>query len=222
MFSRSGGRKLATHAKEPGVRTRAYQSALVHHVLTLAVVLGLWLLGDRELGALGLTLPTGWRLALSVALATAVIVFHLSQLRTVRRSASAREQARDRILAAGDTQALMPRSDDEWRWFVAGCHGVGVGEEVAYRGFLLWYGQAVIGVWPAIVVSVVAFGLAHVYQGWRGVLSTGAAGALMTAVYLVTASLAAPIVMHVAIDIINGALARHALADASPASSQTP
>ena len=215
-------RQLAAHAQKPGVRTRAYQSTLVTQILTLVVILASWLHADREFAALGLAWPRGWRLTLSIALTAGVIFFHISQLRMVRRSPSARQKAGEQIRAAGDTEAIIPRSDDEWPWFVAGCFGVGVVEEVVYRGFLLWYGQAIVGLWSSIVVTVAAFGLAHSYQGWKGVLSTGAAGAFGTAVYLVTASLAAPIVMHVAVDIIYGAMARHALGDVPPASSRTP
>ena len=73
-----------------------------------------------------------------------------------------------------------------------------------YRGFLLWHFQSLLPGIAAIVAAVVAFGAAHVYQGLRGVLATGAAGAIAMGAYLLTGSLLAPIVLHVTIDLVNG------------------
>ena len=46
-----------------------------------------------------------------------------------------------------------------------------------------------------------AFGLAHWYQGRLGMLTTGAAGAVLTQLYLTTGSLLLPMVLHVLIDL---------------------
>jgi membrane protease YdiL (CAAX protease family) len=44
----------------------------------------------------------------------------------------------------------------------------------------------------------------HAYQGVRGVFSTGMAGAVFMAAYLLTGSLLAPIVLHAIVDLVNG------------------
>jgi membrane protease YdiL (CAAX protease family) len=49
---------------------------------------------------------------------------------------------------------------------------------------------------------VAAFGLAHLYQGWVGVVATGFVGAVFTALYLWSGSLAVPIVLHVILDLL--------------------
>ena len=45
------------------------------------------------------------------------------------------------------------------------------------------------------------FGLAHLYQGWKGIAATFVLGLALTAVYLVSRSLIAAIVFHAIIDL---------------------
>ena len=54
----------------------------------------------------------------------------------------------------------------------------GVCEELVYRGFMIAYFSAALGVsfWVAAVLSSVAFGIAHFYQGPAGILRTGLVG----------------------------------------------
>jgi membrane protease YdiL (CAAX protease family) len=56
----------------------------------------------------------------------------------------------------------------------------------------------------AIAAAIVVFGVGHAYQGLRGMFSTGIAGSIAMAVYLLTGSLLAPAVLHVALDLVNG------------------
>ena len=53
-----------------------------------------------------------------------------------------------------------------------------------------------------LVVGCVTFGLAHVYQGYKGVLGTTAMGAMFTWLYLDSGSLLRPMIMHAAIDVV--------------------
>lgn len=54
-------------------------------------------------------------------------------------------------------------------------------EEILFRGFLQnrlerYFASRERGVWIALGVTSVLFGLAHMYQGWSGVIGTGLAG----------------------------------------------
>jgi membrane protease YdiL (CAAX protease family) len=100
--------------------------------------------------------------------------------------------------------ALLPTSRRE-RWAFAGVAvTAGVTEEVLYRLFLLnflrwlWPGGGLRG---ALVLSAVAFGLVHLYQGVRGVVTTGIAGWLLGAFYLGTRSLVLPMLVHTLVDL---------------------
>jgi membrane protease YdiL (CAAX protease family) len=101
-------------------------------------------------------------------------------------------------------RTILPSTPREARAF----HGIavtaGVCEEVLYRGYLLWYFQSLMPAGAAIAAAILVFGLGHVYQGIRGIFSTGIAGGIAMAVYLLTGSLVAPILLHVALDLVNG------------------
>ncbi|MEZ5743231.1 MAG: type II CAAX endopeptidase family protein [Sphingomonadaceae bacterium] len=63
----------------------------------------------------------------------------------------------------------------------------GVLEEVIFRGFVIGWGTALLGERAAIwlmLLSAVIFGLAHFYQGWLGVLTTGLVGLALGWIYL--------------------------------------
>jgi membrane protease YdiL (CAAX protease family) len=80
----------------------------------------------------------------------------------------------------------------------------GVTEEVTYRGLVvLTLALLMPGADQRVVVVLAAalFGLAHVYQGWTGVLATGMLGAVLAGLYLSTGSLLVPMVLHVLVDL---------------------
>jgi membrane protease YdiL (CAAX protease family) len=187
----------------------------IQWALTLALVAS-WPWQERALADLGLQWPptTVGRWVTLVA-AGATTIFFVRQARVVARSASARAQVRQQLARQATVQALIPRSPEEIRAFRAAAVTAGICEEVLYRGFGWWYASAALGSGVlAFVAASVAFGLAHAYQGPRGIVMTGLVGAAALGVYVATGSLVAPIVMHAVIDLTNGAMASHALATA--------
>src|SRR5688572_20356985 len=84
---------------------------------------------------------------------------------------------------------LMPRSPRE----IPAAFGAGTfaafGEEVAYRGFLIWYLSALTGTTVAVLASSLIFGIAHGYQGKTGMVFASLAGLVLAAVYLLSGSL---------------------------------
>jgi membrane protease YdiL (CAAX protease family) len=100
--------------------------------------------------------------------------------------------------------ALLPRTHSE-RWtFAALAVTAGICEEILFRGFGFAY---VRWVWPdasntwVIVITSLGFGLAHLYQGVRGVALTGLAGIALASFTTSTGSLVAAIVAHAMIDL---------------------
>lgn len=100
--------------------------------------------------------------------------------------------------------SLLPRTRVE-RWaFAAVAVTAGVTEEVLYRGWLVWFlllAAPVGGYGGAVLVSSVAFGLGHAYQGVRGVLLTGLAGFALGQLAYSTGSLLLPVLLHVLVDL---------------------
>jgi len=99
---------------------------------------------------------------------------------------------------------FLPVTVEERRWFAPLSISAGVCEEVLFRGFLLRYFHAFpfhLELMLALVVSSIVFGVAHLYQGIRGVIETAVMGFLFGMIFLLTGSLLVPIVVHAVIDL---------------------
>jgi membrane protease YdiL (CAAX protease family) len=108
---------------------------------------------------------------------------------------------------------IFPQDNEERLVFFALVTTVAVCEEFIYRGFVQhvfekWSGGYVIA---GILGSAVMFGLAHLYQGRRGLISTFAIGLLFSGVRFGTGSLVPPLVAHFAADLTAGFLAPKAI-----------
>jgi uncharacterized protein len=100
-------------------------------------------------------------------------------------------------------QFILPATKQEERWFVALSVTAGICEETLYRGFLIRYlGRDALhlGMIGAVVIAMLAFGAAHLYQGVQSFVNTTIGGLLFSLVFLLTGNLALPIVFHVAAD----------------------
>jgi membrane protease YdiL (CAAX protease family) len=181
--------------------------------LTLALLIS-WAGRSRELGALGLVWPAGAGLWISGLVSAAAVAFMTKQ--TLAMAASAESQAKMREqLGRAAVLALLPRTIGEARAFTALGVTAGICEEILYRGFLLWYVAHFADRPVAAIVAVLAFGIAHAYQGMAGIVKSSLFAAIAMALYLLTGSLLAPMVLHAALDVGSGRTARHALAGAA-------
>ncbi|WP_017570713.1 CPBP family intramembrane glutamic endopeptidase [Nocardiopsis halotolerans] len=78
----------------------------------------------------------------------------------------------------------------------------GVFGELLYRAlFIVLVASMGAPLWAAAVLSVALFSVAHLYQGWWGLVSAGASGALLTILYLGTGSVWVPVLVHVALNL---------------------
>jgi len=176
-------------------RIPAYLSSIV----ALGVIGGAsWLVGTRTGGPVGIGLvPVPvvgfvlWTIGLTSAGLGIVLLF--------------RELARR--LGAADTdllRVLLPRTGRERVVFGVLSVFAGVGEEIAYRGYLILALAPVTGTVGAAAVSTGVFGIIHAYQGTIGVARTGLMGAALAGGFLASGSLWAPILAHVLIDLLAG------------------
>lgn len=100
---------------------------------------------------------------------------------------------------------LIPRTPHERRLFAGLAVVAGVGEEVVFRGFLLAVLAPAFGdPWTALLVSSLAFGVLHAYQGPWGVVRTALLGGLFGASLVLTASLWPAMIVHVVYDWYGG------------------
>jgi membrane protease YdiL (CAAX protease family) len=192
----SGGHDLPSR-----VKVRIYASTIaIQWVLAAGTVLiarrhGLSL---PELGqTLGRTQRT---LEVTAGLLVLAVVFLGVNLFQVLR-------ARPSWLAAGvrRLRGMLPVSGSELAAFVGVSLTAGICEELLYRGWLVTFLAALLGsVVGGVVVGAVVFGLAHAYQGSRGMLLAGVLGLLFGAVFVVVGSLVPGQVLHAAVDVVGG------------------
>ena len=109
---------------------------------------------------------------------------------------------------------IVPARTGDWVWFVALSATAGVCEEFLYRGFALTQVAALAhAVTAGVVVSTLAFGIAHAYQGRAGVIGAALSGLLYALVFLRTGSLVPCMLGHFAQDILGGVFLSRRLAE---------
>ena len=100
---------------------------------------------------------------------------------------------------------MLPRTPGEWAAYSAMCGAAGVAEEAAYRGVvvaILWHSLG--SFWGAILISAVAFAVAHSVQGWKSGLIIFAMALAMHALVFYTGTLVVAMVVHALYDVIAG------------------
>lgn len=204
--------RAALAAGDPAVRMRIYRLALGQW-LWAAAAIAIWTLYARPWPDLGLSLPQGWRLALSIGYAIAATAFLALQLWSVARlSPEQRAAARPTL---GAVALVLPHTAAEHRWFLAVSVTAGVCEELLWRGYLPWFFAPWLGNVGAMVAMVLVFGIAHIYQGWQGAFKAILVGAVMVAIVLSTGSLLPAMVAHTLTDIGGGTVGYWLLREAT-------
>jgi len=176
-------------------RLAAYGSSMVSLVVIggVAAMVGGRVRGPAGIGFVGLpwSALVCWAAGLVVGGLLLVILFHGAAIRIGYSESPLLRQ-------------LLPRSAREKRLFAALSVAAGLGEETAYRGYLITALAPLIGVGGAAVLSSVVFGVLHVYQGWLGIPRTALMGGLLAWGFLASGSLWPAIIAHTAIDLVAG------------------
>jgi membrane protease YdiL (CAAX protease family) len=196
--------KAQLAAGVPDTRVRAYRRSLIGQWAFAVVAVLLWARAGRAWTGLGLVPPLDWRLALSVIVVAAIVVMTVRQHRAISRLTSERrERLRHRLETVAD---VLPHNELEYRWFVALSVTAGVCEELLFRGYLPRLLGAYVGLPAALLVVAIGFGLAHAYQGTRGMLKTGVAGLVLGGIVLATGWLGPAMICHALVDFGAGLL----------------
>jgi uncharacterized protein len=149
-----------------------------------------------------------------ITAATAVILASIvfaNQIFSLRRLAARPAEIRGAIPQLA--LKIFPQDDQERLAFFALVATVAVCEEFIYRGFIQnvfekWSGGYLVA---GVVGSAVMFGLAHLYQGHRGLISTFAIGLIFSSIRVGTGSLVPALVAHFVADLTAGFLAPRAI-----------
>jgi membrane protease YdiL (CAAX protease family) len=154
---------------------------------------------------LGLAVPN---LALTLVIASVLGAFvFANQVFSLRRLALRPEEIKGTLPQLA--LKIFPQDNVERLVFFALVVTVAVCEELIYRGFAQrvfenWSGGYVVA---GIAESAALFGLAHLYQGRRGLAATFVVGLIFSGVRSWTGSLLAPLIAHFVTDMTAGLLA---------------
>lgn len=193
-------------AHDHGARRWLYSRIMIlEWVLAALCIVTILLARNVSLESIGFAWPrgiTGWTITL-LSFIAGLLVLMLTQRGAIRLRSMAPEKAVS-ALGGHSVIAMLPRTTAERQWFGAVSVTAGICEEIAYRGFLLAVVAAIAPGFPVVVsavVAVVGFGVAHAYQGPQGIVGTMVVGAVLSALYLSTWSLIAPMILHALIDL---------------------
>jgi membrane protease YdiL (CAAX protease family) len=144
-----------------------------------------------------------WALGLSMLLAGLLLALVVAPgLQCIRNHAVRQKIAK----AMQDMRFLLPVSKVERHWWLVLSVSAGVCEELLYRGFLLEFlrgrldGGPQLGLTAAWLLSSIAFGTAHLYQGVAGIIKTTVVGLLLGMLAILSGSLLLPIICHILFD----------------------
>jgi len=102
---------------------------------------------------------------------------------------------------------VIPKDAGDWFWFVPLAAAAGLCEEFLYRGYALTQIAGLThNVIAGVVISSLAFGLGHAYQGRIGMAGTALTGLFYAALFLASGSLWPCILAHFLQDLAGGAL----------------
>jgi len=223
-----GMRRLqrASERDLPRVKLTVYRRAMTLQWTVVAAVAALWLWSHRSWPALGVVPRlTGGLVGVVAGLAIIVaILVRQGALSPDDPAALERVRERTRHLAR-----MLPTTRTERSWFFGLAVTAGICEEILYRGYLIWY--LIAWAWAyaphqaflaAAIASSLVFGVGHAYQGWRGVLLTAAVGGFLAAIYWITRSLFAGMLVHALMDLHAGYLSHLAYRRAAPPPADEP
>jgi uncharacterized protein len=106
--------------------------------------------------------------------------------------------------ATDNVRKLLPTTQSERLAVIPLALTAGFCEEFLYRGWLLnLTGCALKSMWAGLLISSLLFGFAHLYQGRKGMLSTGILGLVFGLIYIAGGSLLPAQVVHALLDLNN-------------------
>lgn len=189
---------LVRISEDPAARLSHYRRGIAGEWTSVGVIVVIGILAGRTATSIGLQSPSDMSFT-TVLLVEVALLLTISTIimRGPKLRAAVRRQARSFL-------ALLPHTREERLTFAVLAVTAGICEEILFRGFGFAY---VRFLWPdatdawLIAITSIVFGMAHLYQGARGVVLTGLAGAAFASFTLTTGSLLPAIAAHAMIDL---------------------
>ena len=197
------------NAGQAADQIKLYRQTIIMQWIALAALAVVWYLYGRPLANVGFTAPSGTGFWIGLGVVTLVIAYFLYAYRALKHGKD------DKLLAQleslGDLIHFLPHTKRDLNYFIAASVTAGIVEEIIYRGFVLWYLSFLMPLWAAVLLSSVIFGFGHSYQGVSGGIKTGLIGVAFALLYVGTGSIWLPIIAHILLDVIQGAIILEAI-----------
>ena len=190
---------------QPEKRMALYRSTMLH--LWLPILILLVLISQSNISMHDIGLQWHWGLANQIGVAGLVLIagYFLLSLKQLSENTQGYQAVRKQLAYV---QWLMPTTAKECRYFVLGVSITsGICEELLFRGYLMHMLADIMPTYGVVLLSSIAFGLPHIYQGPIHILRTAIFGVVMALIYLATDSIIVPIVLHAMLDMYGGAMA---------------
>jgi len=205
-------------------RLQLYRNTIVTHWALFILAILLWSRSQREWTDLGFGVVFDWQFLAAAALTVlGIALFAWQSMQVIR----ADQQTINKLASQlGRLELLIPHTRNEMIRFYWVSVSAGIVEELLWRGFFIWYLTQFLPLTVAAVISAAGFGLAHAYQGVALLPRVASVGAVFVALYLLSGSIWLPMVLHAAIDMLQGRLAfelvhrRNAAAPGEPGEDQ--
>lgn len=185
-------------------RIGLYRETLTLEWVAFLVLAIAWVVLDRPAAALGFVASSTAQWTGGIAVLLLVCGYLLYAWRSSKRMPA--DSMVKEAAALGSLRHFLPHTVAEYRHFVAVSCTAGIVEEVLYRGFVFWYLAFFLPLWAVVLVSSVAFGLGHSYQGVSGMLRVTLIGLVFGAFYVLTGSIWLAMLAHTILDIAQGAI----------------
>ena len=186
-------------------RAHLYNVTMIGHWTLFAVALALWAGTGRDWQLLGLGLNLDARFLAGIVLTALGIVYLVRQVREV--DTADQDDIRTVHRSLGKLDVIIPRNGNELGRFYALSTTAGIVEELLWRGYIIWYLASFMPIWVAALLSAVLFGIAHAYQGPANLPRITLVGIAFAGLYLLTGSVWLPMILHAAVDILQGRMA---------------
>ena len=168
-------------------------------IRTLVVAYGLallgaaiWFVSGRSLALLGLEWPLSGASVLLLLASAVLIVFAVVWVRLVKPSA-AQDLAVSKALPGSLGKTLL---------YVVTMLSLGAIWEVLYRGYLIWALGQFTGLWPAVIIAAVSYGLAHGIKSKKQVVTSLISALVFSGAYALSHSLWWLILVHCALPLL--------------------
>lgn len=195
-------RMKALDEGRPGALLAMYRDTIVFLWGAIFVIVAVWVAAGRPFPEFGLAAPMTPGFAVGAAAGLACCMGLVFQVSVLRSNADARAQLAKQVARSGPVVTkVLPRTQVERFVFMVVAASAGIGEEMIFRGFLLWTLAHWTPEWLAALLSAALFTVAHLYQQRLSALTgVAAAGAVYTVLTLVSGSLLPAMLLHFAVD----------------------